>query len=209
MSELHIKSTTRNLILASSSPRRSKLLDQAGLVYTIDPSSADEQLPNGLSPWKSAEVIAGRKATEVAERHPESLVLAADTIVVLDQNILGKPNNHSEAAGMLRSLSGRSHEVCTGVAMFWTDDLYRVTKKILFHERTKVTFASLSDEEIWHYIETGSPMDKAGSYGIQEDYGSLFVRRIEGDYFNVVGLPLNKLYQMIKSTYPHLLLRQV
>ena len=184
------------LVLASASPRRRSLLARLGLAFDVRPSDADETWPVGLEAGPAAAEVALRKAR--ATTAPGALVLAADTVVVLDGEVLGKPADAAEAARTLRRLSGRTHTVATGIA------LAHAGREATAHEITRVTFADLSDAEIAAYVRTGSPLDKAGSYGIQDDAGALLVERIEGDYFNVVGLPLRRLYATLRAFVPDL-----
>lgn len=189
------------LVLASQSPRRRQLLDRLGVPFTVEPSFADEALPPGLGPGAAVEALASRKADAVAPRHPGALTLGADTIVVLDGGVLEKPAGPAEARAMLGRLAGRTHTVYTGLAL-----VHPVSgRHAAAHEATAVTFAPLSPEEIEAYVTTGSPFDKAGGYGIQDDHGALFIAGIEGDYYNVVGLPLHRLYRMLRSDFADLL----
>lgn len=180
------------LILASRSPRREVLLRQIGLKFEVAPSHAEEQWPEGMVPWDAAERLALEKARAVACRHRAGLVVGADTVVVLDGSILGKPAGNEEAAGMLRRLSGREHQVTTGIAVVdaatGEDRSASVT--------TLVRFAHLSEELIARYVATGEPLDKAGAYGIQ-GRGALLVEGIVGCYYNVVGLPLRRLAELL------------
>ena len=171
------------LILASQSPRRKELLELAGLTFTCLPSRGEEIVPEGMPAAEEPEYLAGKKAEEIFAAHPEDVVIGSDTLVLLDGKPLGKPHSEEEAFAMLRALSGREHEVCTGVAILSPQG------RESFTSVTKVEFYPLSDEEIRAYIRTGEPMDKAGAYGIQGK-GSLLIRRIDGDYYTVVGLPL-------------------
>lgn len=171
------------LILASQSPRRKELLEQAGLAYVCDPSRADEQIPSGLAAEDVPEYLAAKKAEEVFLRHPDDVVLGADTLVVFEGQILGKPKSAQEAYEMLSRLSGRVHHVYTGVAILSKE------KSVTFTTVTKVEFYPLTEREIRNYIATGEPMDKAGAYGIQGK-GFLLVKRIHGDYYTVMGLPI-------------------
>jgi septum formation protein len=198
------------LILASASPRRRELLRMLGLDFEILVSTAEEknrELPGeqGLlgklnspekpcSPGEEAMAFAAGKAGEIADLHPDALVIAADTIVVTGEQILGKPRDEEDAREMLSSLSGQWHEVYTGIALVRAAE----KKSLLDYERTRVKFHSLSGEEIDRYIRSGEPMDKAGAYGIQ-GLGAVLVERIEGCFFNVVGLPLAKLTLMLKE----------
>ncbi|MCL2077539.1 MAG: Maf family protein [Oscillospiraceae bacterium] len=170
------------LILASNSPRRQKLLKSAGYKFKVIPAEGEEMLPP-LNPERAAVEIAKVKALEIAEKNPDCIILAADTIVVSGGEILGKPVNCDDAFRMLKALSGARHTVITGVFI-----LKGVSSRSFFG-RTSVEFHVLSDYEITSYIKTGEPFDKAGAYGIQEK-GALLVKGIRGDYFNVMGLPL-------------------
>lgn len=182
-----------SLILASKSPRRRELLEQIGVTDflvrpAVDPEVADLTMP----PQTLVETLALHKAREVAAKHarPGDIVLGADTIVVLEREILGKPRDEAHARKMLRALSDRKHRVYTGIA------LIRDGREYHAHEQTEVHFRALTDGEIDAYIATGEPMDKAGAYGIQ-GRGALFVDRIHGDYCNVVGLPVCRLGLML------------
>lgn len=188
-------SLTTPLVLASRSPRRRALLNRLGLTFTVHPSEADEAWPASGQPGIDTETIARRKAVTVAPRFPDALTLAADTVVLLDGAVLGKPTDRDHARFMLRHLSGRTHEVITGIALLGHG------RDETAHETTRVTFADLTEDEIARYVDTDSPLDKAGGYGIQDDAGALFVRRIEGDYFNVVGLPLHRLYRTLRNGF--------
>ncbi len=189
------------LVLASASPRRRHLLRQLGLEVIVHPSHVEETVPDALAPETVVQLLAKHKAEAVAPTYPEALTLGADTIVVLDGDILGKPGCAGEAHAMLRRLSGRTHTVYTGFALVHPASRRAVTA----FEATHVTFAHLSDEEIAAYVATGAPLDKAGAYGIQDDYGALFIPRIEGDFFNVVGLPLHRLYRILRKEFKDLL----
>ncbi|HEX9062463.1 MAG TPA: Maf family protein [Clostridia bacterium] len=183
----------KSIVLASASPRRSDLLRQIGVDFRVLPSNIEEVLPPGMHPGEAVEELALKKALSVSENLKDgSLVIGADTIVVKD-TILGKPCDEHDALRMLHTLEGDSHEVLTGVAVV---DLSTM-KYIKGFEKTKVFMKSLTDEKIKAYIDTGEPMDKAGAYGIQGK-GALLVEKIEGCYFNVVGLPLGKLSEMLE-----------
>ena len=188
-------------VLASQSPRRRSLLEQLGLTFSIQPSPAEEIWPDGLPPSAAVEVLALQKAASVATVNPEALTLGADTIVVLEDEVLGKPADAAEARAMLRRLSGATHTVFTGIALVHPAS----GRQIVTHEATAVTFATLHREEIAAYVATGSPLDKAGAYGIQDDHGALFVQRIDGDYYTVVGLPLHRLYSALRTEFSDLL----
>ena len=181
-------------VLASSSPRRRELLTLIGIPHTVSPADIDETILPGEAPAPHAERLAREKAALVAERvargDGEALVIGADTIVVVDGDILGKPRDEASAAAMLRRLAGRSHTVFTAVAVARGDRLVSGV------EAVDVTFRAMSDEEIAAYIATGEPMDKAGAYGIQ-GYGATLVERIVGDYFAVMGLALGRLVRLL------------
>ena len=175
------------LVLASKSPRRSEILKNAGYEFTVRVADADETIPEGTKPEDAVVFLAARKAMAV-ERADDEIVLGADTIVVLDNKILGKPKDREDAYNMLKSLSGRVHSVFTGVCIIENG------KSMTFAEETEVQFLSLTDEEIYGDIDTNDCYDKAGAYGIQ-GYASKFVKGINGDYFNVVGLPISAIFE--------------
>ena len=180
------------VILASQSPRRRQLLGQMGFTdFKICPARGEEVASPGLPPAQLVEALASQKAAEVAAAaEADALIIAADTVVAVDDRVLGKPHSEEEAAEMLLSLSGREHTVYTGVT------LRRGSQIVTRHEATQVRFRSLTREEIDAYVATGEPMDKAGAYGIQER-GALLVEGIRGDYFNVVGLPVCLVGQLL------------
>ncbi len=181
----------QNMILASNSPRRREILTQGGFSFTVDAADIDEDL--GIDdPAKLVEELSYNKARAVADRHPGDIIIGADTVVVIENDILGKPSDEADAANMLRCLSGATHQVMTGVSLICGK------KRITFHEVTDVTFFELTDEEIKDYVNTGEPLDKAGAYGIQ-GRGALLVESIKGDYLNVVGLPLARLNQYLHN----------
>ena len=182
----------KRIVLASQSPRRKKLLEQIGLEFDILVTDVNEDLIKGMSPSKFAEELAKRKAIAAMQKIDDqnSIVIGADTIVIINEQILGKPQTTNEAFEMLSLLSNNTHSVITGVSIADTATNKIITK----HKKTKVTFRKLYPEEIRRYITSGSPMDKAGAYGIQDDFGAVFVSNIEGCYYNVVGLPLEMLY---------------
>ena len=181
-------------ILASSSPRRSDLLNQIGLDFEVIPSRFDESQVNASDPVELVRTLAREKAGTVAsEVEGEAVVLGADTIVLLDGEILGKPRDEAEARSMLGRLAGRTHRVLTGVAL-----IRRPNGPILVeHEETAVTMRNLTPGQIAAYVASGEPMDKAGAYAVQ-GLGSVLVERLQGDYFNVVGLPLPRLALMLE-----------
>ncbi|MGM7636520.1 Maf family protein [Bacillus sp. Hm123] len=180
-----------NLILASSSPRRKELLQRIGLPFTVIVSEVDETISHPMSSEETVRQLASRKAHAVAKHHEQAVVIGADTIVVLDEEILGKPKDRSEAKRMLSKLSGREHSVYTGVT------IVQGKKEHVFYEKTNVTFWELSDEEVEAYLDSGEPFDKAGAYGIQ-GIGAVLVKKIDGDYFSVVGLPVASLYRQLQ-----------
>ncbi len=183
------------LILASASPRRHELLTVAGIPHTVLTSDADESLPVGIAPADAVEMLSARKAAAVLPIAPDgAIVLAADTVVALDGEILGKPTDEADAKRMLTALSGREHHVFTGVTVT------NGTKSVTMHARTSVRMRDLPPDEIAAYIATREPMDKAGAYGIQ-GRASLFVTGIEGDYANVVGLPVSLVGEILKNHF--------
>ena len=182
------------IILASGSPRRRELLEMLGARdMLVIPAKGDEVPPRGAGPGDTVKALSRAKTLEVAEHRPAGdVIIGADTIVWLDGRVLGKPHLEREAAEMLNELSGRAHEVWTGVC------IARGGEVLCEAERTEVRFRELSGREIAAYIATGEPMDKAGAYGAQ-GLGALFVERIDGDFFNVMGLPLCRLGRMLKK----------
>ena len=182
--------TVKPIILASRSPRRIHLLHQIGLSFTVQESGVDEHISDGIAPEEVVRRLSLEKASRVAERLHDGIVIGADTIVVLDGKILGKPSSKGEAISMLSQLGGKTHTVFTGFALIDVES----QKSYVDYEKTEVTFRRLSNEEIESYVESGSPMDKAGAYGIQDDYGAVFVERINGCFYTVVGFPLSKFY---------------
>lgn len=182
----------KNIILASASPRRKELMQLAGYDFKIKSADIIEVVPENATPSEVVMSLALQKARAVADENRESIVVGSDTVVALDGKILGKPHSTTEAKEMLRSLSGKTHKVYTGVAIVCGGE----TKN--FFDETEVEFYPLSDEEIEEYVACGEPMDKAGAYGIQGK-GSLLVKGIRGDYFNVMGLPISKLYREMKE----------
>ncbi|MFP4228754.1 MAG: Maf family protein [Salinivenus sp.] len=188
-------------VLASASPRRRALLDQLQIEFSVQVSPADETLDGPRSPVSMVRDLATRKATPVSRQNPAALVLAADTVVAHDGDVLEKPTSPSHAHRMLRRLSGTTHEVHTGFALHHADSDRQAAQVC----STAVSFASLSDQEIDAYVETRSPMDKAGGYGIQDHTAPLFVEGLSGDYYTVVGLPLHALYACLKSDFADLI----
>ncbi len=188
-------------ILASQSPRRRALLEQINVTFTVRPSPADETLNGTPPPAEAARRLAARKAAPVATEHPSALVLAADTIVSHEDDILEKPASPAHAVDMLQRLSNTTHSVYTGMALQHADTDRAVRTSV----ETRVTVAALSQAEIDAYVATESPMDKAGGYGIQDHTAPLFVEQLEGDYYNVVGLPLRRLYRLLVDDFEDLL----
>jgi septum formation protein len=178
------------VILASQSPRRRELLMLVGIAHTVQPADIDEAYLTGERPRAHCERLAREKVQVVASRNPGALVIGSDTIVVVDGDVLGKPRDEAHAAEMLARLSGRSHVVMTAVAVQWRG----VERSAV--EEVGVTFHELTPDDIRAYIATGEPMDKAGAYGIQ-GYGATIVQRVDGDYFAVMGLPLQRLVRLM------------
>jgi septum formation protein len=181
--------------LASKSPRRRKLLKLLDIKFKAISVDLDEKIKNGEKPVDAVKRIASEKLDAARLHLRKGLIITADTVVVIDGKIIGKPKDEADAKRILRKLSGNTHEVFTGFALYNS----KTGKKIMDYERTKVTFRKLDDNEIDEYIKSGSPMDKAGAYGIQDDYGAVFIEKISGCYYNVVGLPLARLYKRLKE----------
>jgi len=190
------------IVLASASPRRSQLLNQLNLSFTVSPSHIEEVMDMSLPADRLVESLAMQKGESVVKDHPTSFIIAADTIVCLNGVYLGKPESAHEAMEMLTDMSDKSHEVYSGVWLAVSNSSGQIQRTITFSEKTKVTFGALDPVDIKRYIAGGSPMDKAGSYGIQDDFGAVFVKSIEGDYNNVVGFPLYAFYQQVKNHFP-------
>ena len=182
--------SNKRIILASKSPRRKELMGLLFPQFEVQASDVDETLPEGVSLGRAVELLALRKGQAVAGAEPDALVIAADTLVTLGSVVLGKPTGREDAARMLRLLSGRVHQVYTGVALLEGERTNR------FHCVTDVEFSPLTEEEIRWYLSTGEPFDKVGAYGIQ-GYGARFIRGVREDFFNVMGLPVNELYRQI------------
>jgi septum formation protein len=182
------------IILASRSPRRQQLLRDLGLKFDVIERDFDETYPDNLSGEEIAIYLSERKAKSFINEITENeIIITADTIVWCNKKVLGKPEDNEEAQKMIRELSGNTHEVITAVTLLSNE------RKRTFSESTKVTFEALSDVEITYYVEKFKPYDKAGAYGIQEWIGVAACSRIEGSYFNVVGLPVQKLYKELKE----------
>ena len=182
------------IILASNSPRRKELLSNLGFGFEVRVKEVDESFPKELSPTQIAEFIAQTKANAYSVSDHETLI-TADTVVAHKGQILGKPENKAHAVDMLKQLSGNTHKVITGVCIKTND------KQVLFSETTVVHFKQLSETEILHYVDHYKPYDKAGAYGIQEWIGMIGVERIEGCFYNVMGLPTQKLYEVLVSSF--------
>ncbi len=178
------------MILASASPRRRALLEQLGIAHEVMPADVDERPEPGEVAESLAPRLARAKALAIAERHPDRLVLGADTVVVVDGRLLGKPLDEAEVARMLAMLSGRAHRVVTAVA------LARGTQVRERCDVTRVWFRALTPREIDDYVATGEPLDKAGAYGVQ-GFGGALIERIDGDYFGVMGLPLRLVVELL------------
>jgi septum formation protein len=183
------------IILASQSPRRIHLLRQIGWNPAVMPCDVPEEFDPARTPPENAKDLALKKAECVARRIKEGVIIGADTIVVLNGEMLGKPVDAEDAVRMLQTLGGKTHTVYTGIALLDAES----GRKMVDVEATQVTFRDIPEEEIREYVTGGSPMDKAGAYGIQDDYGAVFVTRIEGCYYNVVGLPLAMLHSRMKE----------
>lgn len=193
----NLGASNRTLVLASASPRRRELIALLGVPYRVTPVDVDETPPDGHAPREVVMFLARQKALEVAKDEQDAVVLGADTVVVCEGEILGKPRDADDALQMLRRLNGREHQVFTGVA------LLDVKQGTVVREQcdavcTRVWFREVDDEHLRRYIATGEPMDKAGAYGAQ-GYGSTLIERIEGCYFNVVGLPVSRVCAMLEA----------
>lgn len=178
------------IVLASQSPRRRELLQKAGIPFSVRNIEISEEIYKEENPQDYVLRMAETKAKEGAKHEENALVIGADTIVCIDNEILGKPKDKEDAAEILNKIKGRTHLVYTGVSL----NISKSEKTVSFVEKTEVHFAEMTDKEISDYIETGEPMDKAGAYGIQ-DKGALFVKRINGCFYNVMGLPLRRVYE--------------
>ncbi len=184
----------KKIILASASPRREELLKKIGLKFEVEPSNYEEDMHSELKPHELARKISLKKAEAVAKKHQDAIVIAADTFIVFGGKILGKPHTEVEAKNMLKTINGQSHSVITGFTIIDADKNKTLSKSI----ETKVYLRKLASKEIDAYIKSKEPLDKAGAYAIQ-GLGSVIVERIEGDYFNVIGLPLSALAESLKE----------
>jgi nucleoside triphosphate pyrophosphatase len=185
------------IYLASSSPRRKRLLQQLNISFKTFKVDIDEKIKKNESPVRTVKRLSLEKMEMAKKIVKRGIIITADTIVVLDNEIIGKPKNIKDAEKILKKLSGRTHKVYTGFSIF-----NLVSGKIITeYEKTFVKFRNLNKKEIIDYISTGSPMDKAGAYGIQDDFGAVFVEKINGCYYNVVGLPLTKVYKSLLKVF--------
>ena len=185
-----------DIILASASPRRKEILENTNLKFRIIKSDIDEKIFEGESPQQVAMRLSFEKCIDIACNNKSSLVIGADTIVVLDDMILGKPKDKDEAYCMLKKLSNKVHQVITGISLINLEG----NKKIIDYVVSNVKFKDLSEEDIKDYIQTNESLDKAGAYGIQ-GYGALLVEEIKGDYFNIVGLPISRISDLLKQYF--------
>ena len=181
------------IYLASQSPRRKKLLQQINLHFKTFSVECEEDIKKGETPLQTVKRLSKKKLSIARAKIKDGIIITADTVVVVNGKIIGKPVNKKDAERILKQLSGKTHAVYTGFSIFNS----KKNKMISGHEKTLVTFRKLEQQEIRKYIATGSPMDKAGAYGIQDDYGAVFVEKINGCYNNVVGLPLTKFYKAL------------
>src|SRR3989304_6108226 len=188
------------IILASASPRRKELLEQIGLSFMVEPSNYQESMSLELEPHELAKSLSLEKARLVARNHRNALVIAADTFIVFEGKILGKPRTETKAKEMLRTMSGKPHSVITGFTIIDTDSNKTVSRSV----ETRVHLRKLGSDEIDAYVRSKEPLDKAGAYAIQ-GLGSVIVERIEGDYSNVIGLPLSALTESLKEFGVHVL----
>ncbi len=184
----HIK-----IVLGSGSPRRAELLKALEFDFEIHPANIDESIPSDINAQSAAVYLAKEKVAHLAHKFSDALIITADTVVVSQNQVLGKPENQHQALEMLEALQGKTHQVITGVSLLFKE------KRLSFSESTEVAFLPLSTQKIQHYIQHYKPFDKAGSYGIQEWMGMIGVQKINGCYYNVMGLPTSKLYSSIES----------
>lgn len=185
-----------DIILASASPRRKEILGNTNLKFEVIKSDIDEVILPEESPYQVVMRLAYEKSIDIASYNRNKLIIGADTIVCLDNMILGKPKNELDAIDMIKKLSGRTHQVITGISLINLD----ANKKIIDYVVSNVKFKNLSHEDVMDYIQTNESLDKAGAYGIQ-GYGALLVEEIQGDYFNIVGLPISKLSDLLKKHF--------
>lgn len=183
---------TKPLVLASNSPRRKQLLQESGFNFEVKVLPTDEAFPDNIPPHDVAAYISTQKAEMFRNLYPEKIILTADTVVIIEENILNKPADAGDAFRMLKMLSGNTHEVTTAVTLLVDEHIYTVSDTAL------VTFRHLDDSEIKLYIDKCKPFDKAGSYGIQEWIGMIGIERIEGSFYTIMGLPVHMVYQLLK-----------
>ena len=183
----------QKIILASQSPRRKQLLELAQINFEVFTVETDESFPEGLTFEETAIHIAKNKAIAVNNKLQDCVIIAADTVVISDKKITGKPNGREDAIYILQSLSGNTHQVITGVAIIYNDELLE------FSETTSVSFNNISLEQIIYYVDKFKPFDKAGAYAIQEWIGAIGINSIKGDFYNVMGLPVNKVYKALRE----------
>ena len=182
----------KKIILASQSPRRKELLEKCGLPFEIDVADIDETINASKHLTDEIRKLSIRKAEEVLKRHEDAIVIGSDTIVVIDHEVLGKPHTEEEARDMLRKLSGKTHQVITGIAILSSNRTYSNTST------SYVTFEILTEEEIEKYVLTKEPMDKAGAYAIQ-GIASRYIKNINGDYYSIMGFPVSMVYEELKN----------
>lgn len=180
------------LILASNSPRRKQLLQETGFDFEIEVLPTDESFPDNIPTHEVAGYISSQKAEVFRNLHPEKIILTADTVVIIGENILNKPKDIADAVRMLKMLSGNTHEVTAAVSLLADDHVYTISDTAL------VSFRTLEESEINYYIEHYKPFDKAGAYGVQEWIGMVGINRIEGSYYTIMGLPVHIVYQLLK-----------
>jgi septum formation protein len=191
---MNLNSKNWNIILASQSPRRKQLLEELGYTFTQKSKNTDESFPNDLPKEEIASYLSRKKAAAFTNEIKEGdLLIASDTVVLLENHILEKPTNEDDAFRMINELSGKTHQVITGVC------LKSIHQEVSFSVTTKVVFKELKDDEIWFYIEKYKPFDKAGAYGIQEWIGQIGVEKIEGSFYNVMGFPSKEVYEAIEA----------
>jgi septum formation protein len=184
----------KKIILASASPRRKELLEKIGLKFEVEPSNHEEAIPSGVEPHEFAQKISLKKAKVIASKHENAIVIAADTFIVFGNQIMGKPHTETEARKMLEAINGQSHYVITGFSILDAGRNKTLSRSV----ETKVSLKTLTPAEIDAYVKSKEPLDKAGAYAIQ-GLGAVIVERIEGDYYNVMGLPLNALTEALKE----------
>ena len=191
---MKLNSKNWNIILASQSPRRKQLLEELGYTFTQKSKNTDESFPNDLPKEEIASFLSRKKAAAFTNEIKDcDLLIASDTVVLLENHILEKPTNEDDAFRMINELSGKTHQVITGVC------LKSIHQEVSFSVTTKVVFKELKDDEIWFYIEKYKPFDKAGAYGIQEWIGQIGVEKIEGSFYNVMGFPSKEVYEAIEA----------